>query len=106
MFRRTEWLVSVNDDAGRAWLFVVSPCRLDVTGTMTSCRHEKSTCGQGGGIGNRKPMSATDSSDAPARSSDARREAWGGAATGSAWIEGPGGYRRPLDAGRDGDAEE
>ena len=51
-------------------------------------------------------MSATDSSDAPARSSDARREAWGGAATGSAWIEGPGGYRRPLDAGRDGDAEE
>ena len=44
----------------------------------------KSTCGQGGGIGNRKPMSATDSSDAPARSSDARREAWGGAATGSA----------------------
>ena len=65
-------------------IFVSSGCD---RGTMTRCRNEKSTCGQGGGIGNGRPMSAIDSSDAPARSSDSRREAWGdaaSAATGSA----------------------
>jgi hypothetical protein len=42
---------------------------------MTRCQDEKSASGQGGGIGNRKPMSANDSSDAPARSSDSRTKA-------------------------------
>ena len=48
---------------------------------MTRCQDEKSTCGQGGGIGNGKPTSANDSSDAPARSSNSHTKAWGVAAT-------------------------